>query len=157
MHQLYRRPMANPLLIMARSMIPEKVKRTTLTRQALRILRNTTLDLPEKEKSELLLEFSARVRASGYGTRYRQEIITSAMMANDRMRKEQEDGGRPINRPRSYLKLKRDVRRNYRPKPSGSRSVATRPSCLSLSPRKADPLTCCKKWRRGVVQNVSGE
>ena len=83
-------------------MIPEKVKRTTLTRQALRILRNTTLDLPEEERTELLSEFLVRMRANGYGSMYQQEIITSAMMAFDRKRKEQEDSGRPINRPLSY-------------------------------------------------------
>ena len=102
MHKLYRKPMSNPLLIMARSAMPEKVKRTALTQQALRILRNTSLDLPDNKKAELMSDFSARMRARGYGARYRQEIITSAMIVFDKMKKEQENGGRPINRPRSY-------------------------------------------------------
>ncbi|KAL9971074.1 hypothetical protein ACROYT_G023559 [Oculina patagonica] len=88
--------------VLSRLCSEPQVKRTALTQQALRILRNTSLDLSDSKKAELLSEFSARMRASGYGARYRQEIITSAMMAFDRMKKDQEDNDRPINRPRSY-------------------------------------------------------
>ena len=94
--------MANPLLIMSRSAMPDEVKRTALTQQALRIMKNTPPELAEKEKTQLLSEFSNRMRASGYGARHRFEIINSAMTAFDRMKEEQEHGGRPINRPRSY-------------------------------------------------------
>ena len=101
-YQFYRKPMANPLLIMSRSAMPDEVKRTALTQQALRIMKNTPPELAEKEKTQLLSEFSNRMRASGYGARHRFEIINSAMTAFDRMKEEQEHGGRPINRPRSY-------------------------------------------------------
>ena len=102
MYQFYRKPMANPLLITARSAMPSRVKRTALTQQALRILKNTSLDVPEKQRIDLLSDFSSRMRASGYSARYRLEIIESAMNAFDKMKKEQEEGGRPINRPRNY-------------------------------------------------------
>ena len=73
-YQFYRKPMANPLLIMARSAMPERVKRTALTQQALTIMKNTSPELPEDLKTQLLSEFSGRMRASGYGARYRLEI-----------------------------------------------------------------------------------
>ena len=101
-HQFYRKPMANPLLIMARLAMPDKVKRTELTQPTLRIMKNTSPELAEKGKTQLLSEFSSRIRASGYGTRYRFEIINNAMTAFDRMKEEQEHVDRPINRPRSY-------------------------------------------------------
>ena len=94
--------MANPLLTMARSAMPERVKRTALTQQALKIMKNTSQELPEDLKTQLLSEFSGRMRASGYRARYWLEIIKSAMTAFDKMREEQEHGGRLINRPRSY-------------------------------------------------------
>ena len=84
-HQFYRKPMANPLLIMARLAMPDKVKRTELTQPTLRIMKNTSPELAEKGKTQLLSEFSSRIRASGYGTRYRFEIINNAMTAFDRM------------------------------------------------------------------------
>ena len=64
-YQFYRKPMANALLIMARSAMPEKIKRTALTQQALRIMKNTSPELAEEEKTQLLSEFSNRMRASG--------------------------------------------------------------------------------------------
>ena len=82
--------------------MPERVKRTALTQQALTIMKNTSQELPEDLKTHLLSEFSRRMRASGYGARYRLEIIKSTMTAFDKMREEQEHSGRPINRPRSY-------------------------------------------------------
>ena len=82
--------------------MPERVKRTALTQQALTIMKNTSPELPEDLKTQLLSEFSGRMRASGYGARYRLKIIKSAMTAFDKMREEQEHRGRPINRPRSY-------------------------------------------------------
>ena len=100
--------MANPLLIMATSAMPSKVSLTTLTKQAWRIMKNTSPALPEEEKTQLLSEFLRRMRASGYGVRYRLKIISSAMTAFDRMKEEQEDGGRQLNRPRSY---QRETRR----------------------------------------------
>ena len=101
-YQFYRKTMANPLLIMARSAMRERVKRTALAQQVLTIMTNTSQELPEDLKTQLLSEFSGPVRASGYGARYRLEIIKSAMTAFDKMREQQEHSGRPINRPRSY-------------------------------------------------------
>ena len=92
-YQFYLKPMANPLFIMARSAMPERVKRTALTQQALTIMENTSQELPEDLKTHLLSEFSRRMRASGYGARYRLEIIKSAMTAFDKMREEQEHSG----------------------------------------------------------------
>ena len=56
-YQFYRKPMANPLLIIPRSALPEKVKRTALTQQAIRIMKNTSPEVTEKEKTQLLSEF----------------------------------------------------------------------------------------------------
>ena len=56
-YQFYRKPMANPLLIIPRSAMPDKVKRTALTQQAIRIMKNTSPELTEKEKTQLLSEF----------------------------------------------------------------------------------------------------
>ena len=59
-------------------------------------------ELPEDLKTQLLSEFSGQMRASGYGARYRLEIIKGAITAFNKMREEQEHSGQPINRPRSY-------------------------------------------------------
>ena len=75
----YRKPMANWQVMHANSAMPASVKRTSLTQYGLRILRNTKLEVPWSEKAEMLSEFSARLRDSGYNQRYRQEVIQSVL------------------------------------------------------------------------------
>ena len=45
-YEHYRKPMANPLLMMEMSAMPAKVKRTTLVQEVVRIRRNTRPGLP---------------------------------------------------------------------------------------------------------------
>ena len=42
----YRKPMASRLLMMARSAMPSRVKRASLTQEGLRMMRNTSLETP---------------------------------------------------------------------------------------------------------------
>ena len=98
----YYKPVSNWQLMHAKSAMPASVKRTTLTQEGLRILRNTKLEIPWSEKAEMLSDFSARLRYSGYNQRFRQEVIESVLVGWDKMVKEQEEGRRPINRPREW-------------------------------------------------------
>ena len=65
-------------------------------------MRNTKLEVPWSEKAEMLSDFSARLRFSGYSERYRQQVIRSVLSGWDKMVKEQEEGRRPINRAREW-------------------------------------------------------
>ena len=94
----YYKPVSNWQLMHADSAMPASVKRTTLTQEGLRILRNTKLEVPWSEKAEMLSDFSARLRFSGYSERYRQQVMESVLAGWDKMVKEQEEGRRPINR-----------------------------------------------------------
>ena len=46
MYEHYRKPMANPLLMMEISAMPATMKRTALTQEVVRIRRNTHPELP---------------------------------------------------------------------------------------------------------------
>ena len=61
----YRKPMANWLLMPENSALAMSVKRTSLTQYGLRILRNTKLEVPWSEKTEMLSEFAARLKRLG--------------------------------------------------------------------------------------------
>ena len=65
LYEHYRKPMANPLVMMECSAMPTKVKRTTLTQEVVRILRNISKELPEETATKHLSEFSSRMKASG--------------------------------------------------------------------------------------------
>ena len=87
----YYKPVSNWQLMHADSAMLASVKRTTLTQEGLRILRNTKLEVPWSEKAEMLSDFSARLRFSGYSERYRQQVMESVLAGWDKMVKEQEE------------------------------------------------------------------
>ena len=100
--QHYRKPVTNTLLMMEKSAMPAKVKRTTLTQEVIRILRNCRLELPWEEKAAMLTEMSTRMKMSGYCEKFREEVIASGVNGFEKMVQVQEAGGRPVNRPRSW-------------------------------------------------------
>ena len=93
----YRKPMANWQVMPAASAMPSSVKRTCLTQYGLRILRNTKLEVPWSKKAAMLIEFSARLRDSGYSERFCQEIIKSILRGWDKIVEDHSAGRRPIN------------------------------------------------------------
>ena len=103
----YRKPMSNWQLMHANSALAMSVKRTSLTQYGLRILRNTKLEVPWSTKANMLSEFCARLRDSGYSERFRQQLIESVLRGWEKMVGEQEAGRRPINRPQSWQKESR--------------------------------------------------
>ena len=94
--------MSNGMLIHVRSAMSNTVKRTAITQYGLRILRNTKLDLEWKVVADMLSEFSERLRDSGYGKRFRVEIMKSILDGWKKMVEEQKKGGKPINCPRQW-------------------------------------------------------
>ena len=94
--------MANSLVMMQCSAMPEKIKRTSLTQEGIRILRNNSQELPLEVAAGHLTDLCMRMRAAGYNEKFRLEVIKSAMHGFERMVKVEEEGGRPVNRPRSW-------------------------------------------------------
>ena len=77
--EYYRKPMANFLLMLESSAMPNKIKRTTMVQEGVRILRNCRLDLTWTDKARHLTDFSAIMKTSGYSESYRQQVIMSAV------------------------------------------------------------------------------
>ena len=113
-HQHYRKPMANGLVMMRFSAMPEKIKRTSLTQEGIRILRNTSLELPPEVAAGHLTELCMRMKAAGYNEQFRFEVIKSSMAGFSKMVEVEKEGGRPINRPRSWEEDRRQVQKESR-------------------------------------------
>ena len=105
LYYYYRKPMSKCQLMHANSAMPADVKRTSLTQYGLRILCNTKLEVPWSQKADMLSEFCARLRDSGYNQRYRQEVIQSVLRGWEKMVAEQEAGRRPIKRARCWQEV----------------------------------------------------
>ena len=73
--QHYRKPVTNTLLMMEKSAMPMKIKRTTLTQEVIRILRNCRLEMPWEDKAEMLTDLSRRMKLSGYPEKFREEVV----------------------------------------------------------------------------------
>ena len=101
-YEHYRKPMANPLLMMEMSAMPAKVKRTTMVQEVVRILRNIRPGLPQEVTTKHLDYFCQRMKASGYNENYRFQVLKSGMEGHDKMLEVERGGGRPVNRPRTW-------------------------------------------------------
>ena len=101
-YEHYRKPVANPLLMMQMSAMPAKVKRTTLVQEVVTIRRNIRPGLPWDVTVKHLDNFSKRMKASGYNQNYRYQVLKSGMEGYDKMLEVERRGGRPVNRPRSW-------------------------------------------------------
>ena len=112
----YRKQMANPLLMMNISAMPDIMKRTALTQEVVRIRRNTHPDLPWSYTVRHLDNFSDRMRMSGYSQDFRFQVIKSGIEGYEKMRRLELEGGRPVNRPRSWEEDKRQSKKELEKK-----------------------------------------
>ena len=115
-YQHYRKSMTNNLVMMKCSALPEKLKRITLTQKGFRILKNTSLELPWQVAAGHLSNFSSRMKSSGYCQKFRLEVIKSAVNGFHKMVQLERDGGRPLNRPRTWEEDKRQKQKHQKKK-----------------------------------------
>ena len=125
-YMFHRKPQSNRFTMMARSALPLKVKRSTLSNEALRRLLCCSPNLEEHKKMEVMEEYARMLKRSGYSERFRHEIISDAVQGFKNMQKREEEGGRPVDRLRSYDEAGRRRRklekggRWYRREPRGT-------------------------------------
>ena len=87
--------------------MPTKVKRTVLTQEVIRVLRNCRLELPWEEKAKFLTELAVRMKSSGYNEKFRRLVIESGLAGFDKMVAVAASGGRPVNRRSSWERQSR--------------------------------------------------
>ena len=80
-HEFYEKPTKNSLVILASSAINWQAKRTILTQEALRRVRNTSLLLDPSVARHHLSLFMVKLKDSGYSHKFRAEIVKSATNA----------------------------------------------------------------------------
>ena len=116
LYENYRKPMANDLLMLEMSAMPAGMKRTVLTQEVIRIRRNIHPGLPWETTVKHLNNFSKRLRLSGYKQDYRYQIIKSGMEGFDKMLAVANEGGRPINSPRTWDEDQRQKKKYFQKK-----------------------------------------
>ena len=100
--QLYRKEVANILVLMERSAMSARQKRVSLTLEVVGILRNTKCDLPDRIKNSFLSEFSLRMKESGYSEMSRFKVISSGAGYEKQLARA-EAGTCPLYCPKGYM------------------------------------------------------
>ena len=107
-YEFFEKPTKNKRVILKDAALPANQKRTILTQECLRRLRNTKLELGEDIKVKHLNEFMLKLKNSGYPTKYRTEILESALVAYDKMVEADKDGTKPLFRDRNWNREQRN-------------------------------------------------
>ena len=74
---------------------------------AIKILGNTSQDIPWKRKAQLLSRFSLRMKQSGYNDRFRMNVLQSARTNWERRLAQDKSGERPLHREKNWRKEER--------------------------------------------------
>ena len=150
--EFYRKPCSARTVMLARSAMPERTKRSTLTQEAIRILRNTSPAIPWERKAELLSDFSLRLKLSGYGERYRLTIIQSTLAAWERLVELDRTRERPLYRERGW---KKDERRREKEKKKSKwfKKLGGTTNDFTIFCPNSPGGRLAAKWRR-VIEDV---
>ena len=78
------------------------------------ILQNTSLELHPEVAAGHLTKLCIRMKVAGYNERFRLEVIKSSLSGFKKMVEVEREGGRPIDRPRSWEEDQRQVQKQSR-------------------------------------------
>ena len=106
-YEFFEKPNKNPTILMAKSAINSSSKRTILTQECLRRIRNTKIELGDGIRNEHLSKFMIKMKNSGYNQNYRMQILKSAFNAFEKMVADDKSGVKPLFRNRSWNKENR--------------------------------------------------
>ena len=85
---------------MEKRALPHRIKVTTLTQEVIRRMRNTSRSVGKSRRAEILSNFMKKMKKSGYCRKTRRNVLLAGLKGYFRMVKEEDAGGRKVNRPR---------------------------------------------------------
>ena len=77
-------------------------KRTILTQECLRRLRNTKVELGPNVQAKHLNQFMLKLKNSGYNCKFRKEILDSGLKAFEKMTEDDKKGIKPMYRGKEW-------------------------------------------------------
>ena len=107
-HGFFQKPCTSEIVIPFNSAHSRKMKMSVLVEEGVRRLRNHSRGMEWERSRQVMEDWSRRLRRSGYPATMRHEVIKSAVERYDKLCKEEDEGVRPIHRPRKW---KEDERR----------------------------------------------
>ena len=148
MHEYYSKPVSSKSVIDAKSAMPFKDRRTVLTQDLLRIILRCSPELPWKQTRQHIEEYVLRMQFSGYDETVRREVVRSAIVAHEKIKKKVARKERPLYRTKEWrqkerMKEKREKKTSWYRKKSRSRGNDIKgeyKSVLFVQPTKGSVL-----------------
>ena len=150
--EYYRKPCSSRTVMLARSAMSDRTKRSALTQEAIQILRNCSRSLPWASRAAHLSDFSLRMKISGYSEKYRETVIQSALSAWEKQLEMDRSGERPLYRPREWKKEERAKKKEYK-KSGWFRKLGGKVNDFSLFCPASPGGKLAAKWKK-VVEEV---
>ena len=108
MYQHYEKQVSSKTVLHAESAHSAACKRSVHTQEVLRRLMNSSRLLEWKsEVTPVITEYMKRMKKAGYRERYRKEVLRHALGIYDDKIKMNDEGKRPLYRPKNYKKKER--------------------------------------------------
>ena len=110
--EFFEKPTRNPKVILMDSALSFPQKRTILTQECLRRLRNTNVDLGPEIQKKHLDQFMLKLKNSNYNEKFRTQVLDSALKAFKKMQEDDKNGTKPMYRNRSWNAEERKSKKN---------------------------------------------
>ena len=157
-YEHYEKPTKHQMVILASSALSKGSKRTILTQECLRIMRNTKIELGEQVRNQYLNKFMIKLKNSGYNQKFRIEILNSSIKAFEKMVEEDRKGTKPLFRDSKWkfeerLVAKQQKKRNWFRKDGDSKYK----SVLFVPPTPGSKLAKELQVREEELNKFNGE
>ena len=98
--EFYTKPTKPKRTMLATAANPWQQKRTTLTQELIRRLRNTRRELNCSRKQEILSDYMQMLKNSGYSVNFRKEILSSGLNGYNKILEADRSNQKPLYRPK---------------------------------------------------------
>ena len=103
----YKKPIQNRLTVMKKSAMPMNKKIRLQTQECFRRIHNTSDDIPEDKKKDILEQFMKDLRLSGYNEQERLNILKGGFKTYENIKLKEKKGLRPFYRSNQFMKEER--------------------------------------------------
>ena len=114
MYQFYEKPCSNKFTITNSSAHSSRMKMSVLVEEGVRRLRNCSRSLGKEVTIDVMGRWAGKLRRSGYPHTVRHQVVKAAVVKFKTMCKVEEEGGRPVHRPRSWERKERRLQKELK-------------------------------------------
>ena len=100
--EFYHKPTKPKRTMLATAANPWQQKRTTLTQELIRRLRNTRKELSCQRKQEILSDYMQMLKNSGYTVNFLREILSSGLNGYNKILEDDRSNKKPLYRPKEW-------------------------------------------------------